>query len=237
MDVVPGNISIDILRLLQEDEEGGNRRRHKRMQDTEKYLRPTPSIDCDNESIKQKADDLTKGQEKDLDKAKSLFYFVRDEIKYNPIPLDFFEGYRASKTLERREGFCVEKASLLAAFARAVGIPARLHLADIRNYLISDRLMEVLGTNLFSYHGYSELYIDGKWVKATPAFDLKMCQENRIIPVEFNGKNDAIFHSRNLDGELHIEYVQDHGHYQDIPYDDILAAWEQLYGLESRERL
>ncbi len=209
MDVVPGNISIDILSLFQEDEEGGNRRRHKRMQDTEK----------------------------DLDKAKSLFYFVRDEIKYNPIPLDFLEGYRASKTLERGEGFCVEKASLLAAFARAVGIPARLHLADIRNHLISDKLMEVLGTNLFSYHGYSELYIDGKWVKATPSFYLEMCQENRIIPVEFNGKNDAIFHSRNLDGELHIEYVQDHGHYQDIPYDDIFAAWEQLYGLESRERL
>lgn len=207
------------------------------MRNTERYLRPTPSIDCDNESIKQKADDLTKAQGKDMDKAKSLFYFVRDEIKYNPIPLDFFGGYRASKTLERKEGFCVEKASLLAAFARAVGIPARLHLADIRNHLVSDRLMEVMGTNLFSYHGYSELFIDGKWVKATPAFDLKMCHQNRIIPVEFNGKNDAIFHPHNVDGKLHIEYVHDHGHYEDIPFDDILAAWEQLYGLESREGL
>lgn len=207
------------------------------MRNTERYLRPTPSIDCDNESIKQKADDLTKAQGKDMDKAKSLFYFVRDEIKYNPIPLDFSEGYRASNTLERKEGFCVEKASLLAAFARAVGIPARLHLADIRNHLVSDRLMEVMGTNLFSYHGYSELFIDGKWVKATPAFDLKMCHQNRIIPVEFNGKNDAIFHPHNVDGKLHIEYVHDHGHYEDIPFDDILAAWEQLYGLESREGL
>lgn len=207
------------------------------MQHAERYVRPTPSIDCDNELIRQKAGELTEGQAKDATKATSLFYFVRDEIKYNPIPLDFFEGYRASRTLERREGFCVEKASLLAAFARAVGIPARLHLADIRNHLVSDRLMEVMGTDLFSYHGYSELHIDGKWVKATPAFDLKMCHENRIIPVEFDGKNDAIFHSHNLDGTLHIEYVRDHGHYEDIPYDDILAAWERLYGLESRERL
>ena len=207
------------------------------MQHAERYLRPTPSIDCDNESIRQNADDLTKGQDKDASKATSLFYFVRDKIKYNPIPLDFFEGYRASRTLERREGFCVEKACLLAAFARAVGIPARLRLADIRNHLVSDRLREMMGTNLFSYHGYSELYIDGRWVKATPAFDLRMCQENRIIPVDFDGNNDAIFHSHNLDGALHIEYVRDHGHYEDIPYDDILAAWERLYGLESRKGL
>jgi transglutaminase-like putative cysteine protease len=207
------------------------------MQQTEKYLHPTPSIDCDNESIKQKAEELTLGQERDADKAKSLFYFVRDEVTYSPIPVDFLEGYRASKTLEQREGFCVQKASLLAALARAISIPARLHCADIRNHLVSERLLETMGTNLFSYHGYSELYIGGKWVKATPAFDIGMCQENRIVPVDFDGQNDAIFHSHNLDGELHIEYVHDHGHFVDIPYDDMFAAWKRIYGLESRELL
>lgn len=94
-----------------------------------------------------------------------------------------------------------------------------------------------MGTNLFSYHGYTELYIKGTWVKATPAFDLKMCQENRIIPVEFDGQNDAIFHSHNLDGKLHIEYVKDHGYREDVPVDEILAAWEKHYGLKAQERL
>ena len=207
------------------------------MKEMEKYLRPTPTVDCDNESIEGKAQNLTKGQQTAADKAKSFFYFVRDEIKYTPlVPLDLFEHYRASSTLERRKGFCVEKAALLAAFARAVGIPARLHLADIRNHLVPDRLKELMGTDLFSYHGYSELYIEGKWVKATPAFDLKMCQENRIIPIEFDGKNDAMFHSHNLDGKLHIEYVQDHGHYVDVPVDEILAAWAKVYKMESTEQ-
>ena len=208
------------------------------MNDIERYLRSSPTIDSDNDSIKQKAVALTKSEQTAADKAKRLFYWVRDIIKYNPlVPLEIFEDYRASKTLKRGEGFCVEKAAVLAALARAVGIPARLHLADIRNHLVSDRLREVMGTNLFSYHGYTELYINGTWIKATPAFDLKMCQANRIVPVEFDGKNDAIFHSHNLDGQLHIEYVADHGCRVDVPVDEIIAAWEQHYGLKAQERL
>jgi transglutaminase-like putative cysteine protease len=208
------------------------------MNDIERYLRSSPTIDSDNDFIKQKAVALTKSEQTAADKAKRLFYWVRDIIKYNPlVPMEIFVDYRASKTLKRGEGFCVEKAAVLAALARAVGIPARLHLADIRNHLVSDRLREVMGTNLFSYHGYTELYISGKWVKATPAFDLKMCQANRIVPVEFDGKNDAIFHSHNLDGQLHIEYVADHGCRVDVPVDEIIAAWEQHYGLKAQERL
>jgi len=202
----------------------------------EGYLKSTAAIDSDNPSIKEKAQNLIRGKRETTDKAKSLFYWVRDEIKYNPfVPLEVLENYRASKTLERGQGFCVEKAAVLAAFARAVDIPARLHLADIRNYLISDRLLKVMGTNLFSYHGYTELYINGTWVKATPAFDLKMCQKNRIIPVEFDGQNDAILHSHNLDGKLHIEYVKDRGYREDVPVDEILAAWEKYYGLEAQQ--
>lgn len=203
----------------------------------DEYLRPTSRIDSYNSDIKQKAEEITNGIENDVDKAIRLFYWVRDEIKYTPIaPLEIFEDYRASETLKRGKGFCVEKASLLAAFARAVGIPTRLHLADIRNHLVSESLMNVMGTNLFSPHGYCELHLEGKWVKATPAFDLTMCQENRIKPVEFDGKHDAIFHSHNLDGDLHIEYVKDRGHYPDVPIEDILTILQVTYGPETFER-
>jgi len=83
-----------------------------------------------------------------------------------------------------------------------------------------------LGTNILPYNGYTELYIDGKWVKATPAFDIKMCRENRIIPVDFDGKNNAVLHSHNQDGKLHIEYLLDRGHYDDVPLDDILEGYD-----------
>ena len=204
----------------------------------EEYLKPTPAIDCETRSIKEKARELTSGQEKTTEKAKSLFYFVRDEIKYNPYsPFYLPEHYRASTILARGEGYCVQKAVLLATLARAAGIPARLRFADIRNHLHFGKLAEMMGGNLFVYHGYDELYIDGKWIKATPTFDLKMCQENRIVPVEFDGKKDAMFHSHNQDGELHIEYIYDHGHYPDIPFDEMQNARVQAYGPEREERL
>ena len=204
----------------------------------EEYLKPTPAIDCGTRSIKEKAQELTNRQEKITEKAKSLFYFVRDEIKYNPYsPRYLPEHYRASTILDRREGYCVQKAVLLAALARTAGIPARLRFANIRNYLPFGKLAEMMGTNLFVYHGYDELYIEGKWIKATPTFDLKMCQENRIVPVEFDAKNNAIFHSHNKDGELQIEYVRDHGHYQELPWDKIQNARAQAYGAEVAERL
>jgi hypothetical protein len=203
------------------------------MEQTEKYLLPTQGIDSDNVVIKQKAEDLIDGQGTNAEKAKTLFYWVRDQIKYTPIvPDEVFDGYRASDTLRRKKGFCVEKASLLAAFARAVGIPARIHLADIRNHLISERLMEVMQTNLFACHGYCEMFLGGDWIKATPAFDLVMCQENRIKPVEFDGKQDAIFHSHNVDGELHIEYVKDRGYYDHVPLDYMITTFEEIYGSE-----
>lgn len=208
------------------------------MEQMEIYLRPTPTIDCDNESIKEKARELTKGQWEAVAKAKSLFYFVRDEIKYNLYVLsDHPEYYKASRTLERGEGFCVFKAVLLAALARATGIPARLHFAAIRNHTAPEKVKQMLGTNVFPTHGYDELYIEGKWVKATPAFDLKLCQENRLIPVEFDSKNDATLPTHTLDGRLHIEYVRDHGHYDDLPFDMIMKLRAETLGPDWAERL
>lgn len=208
------------------------------MQEREGFLTPAPGVDSDDESIRKLSDELTFGLKNNMEKGKSLFYWVRDEIKYRPlVPLDLFENYRASKTLQNRIGFCVEKAALLTALARAAGIPARVHLADIRNYHISARLMKIMRTNVFICHGYCELYLNEKWVKATPAFDLTMCLANRIRPVEFDAEHDAIFHSHNLDGELHIEYVLDRGYYRHVPMADILATWRTSYDPGCMDRL
>lgn len=194
----------------------------------ERYLKATATIDCETSSIKEKARSLTDGGEQIVEKAKRLFYFVRDKIKYNPYSALY--PIEASATLERGSGFCVQKAVLLVALARATKIPARLGFADIRNHIIPKKLAKLLGTDLFVYHGYAELYIEGEWVKAAPTFDLTMCQENRIIPVEFDGRNHAMFHSHNRDGKLHIEYVCQHGHYDDLPLSNMLDACMRVYG-------
>lgn len=208
------------------------------MNQIQKWLEATLAFDCDHEVIREKAQTVTKGQMKAADKARSLFYFGRDEIKFFPyLPPDVPESYRASRILKAGGGMCIQKAVLLATLARAVGIPARVHFVDIRNYRVPDNLKETLGTNLFPYHGFDELYIDGKWVKVTPTFELKVCQENRLFPVEFDGRHDAMLPPRDLDGNPHIEYLEDHGFYENVPLDEVYNAWARAYSAGSRERL
>jgi transglutaminase-like putative cysteine protease len=189
------------------------------------YLEPTFFIDSDAESIKKKAQQLTEGVEGKKEKAKRIFYFVRDEIKYNAFsPRLFPEQLRASYTLPRGEGFCVQKAVLLVALARAAGIPARIRFAQIRNHLIPRRLLEIRKTDVFPYHGYTDLYLNGRWVKVTSTFDLETCQKAGLSPVEFDGENDAMLPRYTRDGRLHIEYLLDRGYYDDVPFQAILEA-------------
>jgi transglutaminase-like putative cysteine protease len=192
------------------------------MEEREKYLKSTPIIDCGHKAIQEKANEVTKRQTGVIGKASRLFYFVRDEIKYNPyLPRYLPEHFRASNTLARKEGFCVQKAVLLVALCRAIGIPARLRFAIIRNHLLPEKVAGLLNTNLLPDHGYTELYINDKWVKATPSFDLGTCKKNRIVPVEFDGINDAKLHSHTQDGKFHIEYILERGAYEDVPMHEI----------------
>jgi len=43
-------------------------------------------------------------------------------------------------------------------------------------------------------------------------------------------QNDALLPSTNLDGELYIEYVKDRGDSSDIPFAEIVQAFNDFYG-------
>jgi len=165
-----------------------------------------------------------------LERAVSLYYAVRDGIRYNPF-IDFSDraSYRASAVLEAGQGFCIGKAALLAAVARADGIEARVGFADVKNHLTTPRLAETMGTDLFIYHGYADLHLEGKWVKATPAFNLALCKRFRVKPLEFDGRADSIFHAFDQDERRHMEYLRDRGRYADVPVAEIQRAFEQTY--------
>jgi transglutaminase-like putative cysteine protease len=160
----------------------------------------------------------------------NLYYAVRDQVRYNPF-LDFSrpEVFRASSVLESGQGFCIGKASLLAACARAAGIAARVGFADVKNHLTTPRLAETMGSDLFVYHGYTEMHIDGRWVKATPAFNLELCRRFRVKPLEFDGREDSIFHPFDEDERRHMEYLRSRGVYADVPVDEIQRAFREAY--------
>jgi len=196
----------------------------------ERYLKPTKVIDCNSKSIITKAAELTEGKNTTKEKAISLFYFVRDAIKFDPFaPGLELKDHMASAILERGNGYCQHKAILLAALARAAGIPARLGFIDIRDHLMPRKLRQIIGgDNTLVYHGYVEFFIDGDWVRASPTFDLKTCKKNRFIPVNFDGINDAKDSAYNQIGEPHIEYILDRGPYDDFPWQELCSIRKEL---------
>jgi transglutaminase-like putative cysteine protease len=197
------------------------------------YLLPTAIIDSDHETIIEFAKDRVEESNDPVERAVKLYYAVRDGIWYDPYtPFYRPDHYRASNVLKSRRGFCVPKASLLCALGRACGIPARVGFASVKNHLTTRQLLEMMGTDLFVYHGYTEFYLEGKWVKATPAFNIDLCKRHRVSPLDFDGRHDSLLQPFNLEDRQFMEYVADHGVFADIPVDLIVAAWEEAYGKE-----
>lgn len=195
------------------------------------YLRCTVAIDCDAESVASKARELTEGLETAGERVAALFYFVRDRIKHNPYAPGLVLGeYKASGTMERGNGHCHHKAILLVALGRAAGIPSRLGFVDMRDHLVSANFREVMGgDNRFPFHGYAELFVGGRWVHLSPAYDADVCRKNRFVPVEFDGVNDAKDSPRNQDGDPHIEHIRDHGPYDDYPMEEIHSYYREWW--------
>jgi transglutaminase-like putative cysteine protease len=170
------------------------------------------------------------GFDNDKARAVALYYAVRDEIRYNPYSIELsIDGMRASTTIEKGEGFCISKGVLLAAVLRAYDIPSRLGFADVKNHLASQRLLDQMGSELFVYHGYTDVYLDGKWVKATPAFNIELCEKFGVLPLEFDGENDSIFHAFDKGGRQHMEYVNDHGVFETLPLEEISRSFRDTY--------
>ena len=195
------------------------------------YLAPTAMIDCDHDSIRDYSTHSIGTSKEPIEIAVKLYLAVRDNILYDPYsPFYLPEHYRASYVLKRGKSFCVPKASLLCALARACGIPTRIGFADVRNHLATRQLIKFMGSNLFVYHGFVEFCLEGKWVKATPAFNLDLCRKHRVPPLEFNGREDSLFQAYNLENQRFMEYIDFHGLYADVPVDQIVVAWEKAYG-------
>ncbi len=195
----------------------------------DEYLAPTLFIESDHPAVIEFAR-TSAGNGGAIDRAVRLYYAVRDGIGYNPYCYTFErDAYRASMILEKGQGFCVQKAILLAAAARAVGIPCRVGYANVVNHLTTRRLRELLRTDLFVFHGYNELFIEGKWVKSTPAFNKSLCDKFGIRPLDFNGRDDSIFHPLDLKGRRHMEYVHDYGSFPDFPIDLMIEESMRYY--------
>lgn len=205
--------------------------------DFAEYLEPTLTINAAHPAVADFIASNTRHDAGQVETAVTLYYAVRDSIRYNPYALDFtIDGMKASTTLAKGYGWCVSKAVLLAACCRSRGIHARLGFGDVKNHLSTKKLREWMRTDVFYWHGFTEIYLNHRWVKATPAFNKELCDKFGIAPLEFDGTCDSIFHEFDRAGNKHMEYLHDRGRYADLPLSDILATFRKHYSRFFAER-
>jgi len=195
------------------------------------YLLPGKYIDSDHPSVIKFAHQNASHTRDEVKKAVALYGAVRDGFRYDPYHIDLTEeGMKANNLLTRISGYCVEKANLLAAAARVVGIPSRLGFANVRNHIGTDKFAEILKTDILVFHGYTELFLLGKWVKATPAFNRELCHKLQVASLEFDGLNHSIFQEYNHAGHQYMQYLKDYGQFSDLPRDLFIKELRKHYG-------
>jgi transglutaminase-like putative cysteine protease len=194
------------------------------------FLKPTEFINSDSTKVITFVNDVV-GVEKNKKKAiLRLFYKIRDGIPYHFDSIGIKkELFIASNVIIAKGSFCIPKAVLLAAAARVIGVPSRLGFADVKNHLATAKVLEKLKTDLFVFHGYTELLINDKWIKATPAFNKELCKKFNVKPLDFDGENDSVFQEYTESGDKHMDYLVDHGSFEDLPFELMIATFKKTY--------
>ena len=199
-------------------------------EDLRPYLAPTWFVQSDAPQVVELAREVVGGVTDPRQQACRLFYAVRDAIRYDAYDIDLArESLRATSVLARGRSWCVPKSVLLAALCRASGIPCRLAYADVRNHMATQKLLARMGTNVFYYHGYNEIHLGGRWIKATVSFNRALCEKARLAPLDFDGLHDSIYHPFDLTGQRYMEYLHDHGCFADVPYEALTAKFAEAY--------
>lgn len=195
-----------------------------------KYLESTYYFDFDNDIVQDLISEYKNGSLSDKEKVIGLYLKVRDGWRYDPYSISLLkEKYKASSIAQRSTGNCVEKSILLIASLRALDIPARLHLAKVKNHIAVERLTEKFGTNELTPHGMVNVYLNDKWLKISPAFNKSLCERFNVEPLEFDGENNSFLQQFNSEGSLFMEYVDDYGHFEDVPLAFMIENLKEHY--------
>lgn len=194
------------------------------------FLRPTYFFDFESEQIQQLIAEFDQPHLSEKQKAIGLYNKVRDGWIYNPHHISFNpESLKASNLFTQKEGHCIDKSILLIAGLRRLGIPAKLHLAKVKNHLAVEKLTEKFGTNELTPHGMVDIYLKDQWLKVSPAFNSSLCEKCQVAPLEFDGENDSLFQEYNKANQQFMEYTDDYGSFDDVPVAFILDNMQSHY--------
>ena len=195
-----------------------------------KYLKTTYYFDYESDEIQKLIQEFKTDTLTPKEKAKQVYLKIRDQWRYNPYRISLNKNsYKASVISKKTETHCIDKSILLIASLRGLKIPAKIHLAKVKNHIGVERLVEKFGTNEISPHGMVDLVLDGKWLKASPAFNIELCHKCNVNPLEFDGEKDSIFQEFDNSGNKFMQYLEDYGSFEDVPLDFIIKNFKENY--------
>lgn len=199
----------------------------------EEYLQETYFINFSHEAVQQFIAKHTDEKDSLIEKTIKLYYGVRDKFWYHPLRLSFTKtDWQASEQIIRNYGHCIDKSNIMIACLRAIGIPARFHLSKVRNHIGVEKIIEKIGTDELTPHAYVEAFLEDKWVKLTPVFNQELCEMLQVHPLDFDGKNDALFQAFDKNGQQFMEYLEDYGTFADLPFDFVIDKLKTHYPIE-----
>lgn len=164
------------------------------------------------------------------EKIEKLYLKVRDGWRYNAYNIGLTEAhYKASTIISKTEAHCIDKAILYIAGLRALHIPARLRLAKVSNHIAAERLEAKLSTNELAPHGLVDVFYNGAWKKCSPAFNKSLCDMYNVEVLDFDGTEDSILQEFNRDDHKFMTYLDDYGHFEDVPLNYIKQIFKDHY--------
>jgi len=197
---------------------GNHRGRNSLKMNPDSSRKPAYCIDSDAPNIQEKAAQLTARLSDPRDKARRLFDYVRDEIRYNFAPaVHERRDFRASHVLQLGHGFCMQKAALFAALCRASDIPARIGFQNLVDYKIVGPFLELMGNNVLSPHGINAIYLEGRWIQVDCTLDSGLVNRKNYRLVEFDGHHDALLPETDRAGNPHFNIRKQYAFYNDTP--------------------
>jgi len=193
------------------------------------FVIPTKLIESQHQAVVRKAAELTDGIITAEDRARNIFYFIRDEIRYEFRAKFDEQKYLASYILQDGKGFCSQKAILFCALARSCGIPAGIYFYDIIDHSLPGQFVSIMKTRILFHHAIAALHLNGAWHKYDATLDIQLTEKNDLHPVEFSPDRDCLMRERTRSGSKHIEYIKEHGLYPDVSFGEIINWFREGY--------
>lgn len=193
------------------------------------YLKESFFIDYGSPEIQNLVSDL-KNLKSEKDKIEQLYLKVRYGCRYSTFVIGLTDDhYVASNIYRKKEAHCIDKAILLIAGLRGLNMPARLHLAKVSNHIATESLEAQLGTNELAPHRLVDVYFNGEWTKCSPAFNRELCDKYNVDVLDSDGTEDSVLQEYNRDNNKFMEYLDDYGHFEDVPLDEIKSIFKSNY--------